>query len=143
MYLEDLPLGQEIDCGSFTLSATEIIDFARQFDPQPWHLDDVLARETYFQGLCASGVHSQAAAIGLMVRAISGVVIVAGGALNEARFMAPVRPGRCYRVTARWTAARPSVRNPARGVAVIDIAAVDDAGVTVMEAGVTYVVARR
>src|SRR5712664_3144501 len=100
MYLEDLPIGQEIACGSFTLDDAEIIDFARRFDPQPWHLDHALARETYFQGLCASGLHSQAAAVGLVVRAIRDVKIVAGGALSEARFLAPVRPGRPYTVTA-------------------------------------------
>jgi acyl dehydratase len=143
MYLEDLPIGREIDCGSFILSHAEIIDFAGRFDPQPWHLDDALAQETYFQGLCASGVHSQAAAIGLMVRAIRGVAIVAGGALNQTRFLAPVRPDRVYQVAATWTQARPSVRNPARGVAVIDITASDEAGAMVMESGVTYVVARR
>ncbi len=143
MYLEDLPMGQDIDCGSFTLTEAEIIDFATRFDPQPWHLDDDLARNSYFQGLCASGVHSQAAAIGLMVRAINGVAIVAGGALNQAIFKAPVRPGQTYAVTARWTEARPSVRNPKRGVAVIAIEATDSAGATVMQAGVTYVVDRR
>jgi len=143
MYLEDLPIGQHITCGSFSLSAADIIDFAVKYDPQPWHLDDALARETYFQGLCASGLHSQAAAIGLMVRAIQGVAIVAGGALNEARFLAPVRPDQRYEVTANWSETRPSTRNAARGVAVIDIVACDAAGVVVMQAGVTYVVSRR
>lgn len=143
MFLEDLPIGQEIDCGSFTLCRADIVEFAGKFDPQPWHLDEELAQATYFQGLCASGLHSQAAAIGLMVRAIGGVAIVAGGALNEARFLAPVRPDFRYAVTARWSQARNSARNPARGVAVIDIVARDAGGAVVMEAGVTYVVARR
>ena len=143
MFLEDLPLGHEIVCGDFVLSSAEIIDFAHRFDPQPWHLDDALARETYFAGLCASGLHTQAAAIGLMVRAIAGVAIVAGGALNAAHFRAPVRPDRRYVVTARWTQARPSASNAARGVAVIDIVAADADGAVVMETGVTYIVARR
>ncbi len=142
MFLEELPIGQEIDCGSFTLTAAEIIAFATQFDPQPWHLDDALARETYFQGLCASGLHTQAAAIGLMVRAISGTAIVAGGALNQAHFRAPVRPGQPYRVTACWTTARPSVRSRSRGVAIIEILVRDVDGQLVMEGGVTYIVGR-
>jgi acyl dehydratase len=143
MYLEDLPLHQDIPCGGFTLSRAEIIDFAQRFDPQPWHLDDALARDTYFESLCASGVHTQAVSIGLMVRAIASVRIVAGGALNEARFLVPVRPDRRYQVNARWREARASQRNPGRGVAVIDITTADDAGGTVMQAGVTYLVARR
>ncbi len=143
MYLEDLTLGQRIDCGRFSLTAAEIIDFARRFDPQPWHLDDALAQGTYFEGLCASGVHTQAVSIGLMVRAIAGVRIIAGGALNEARFSVPVRPNQDYTVTARWREARPSSRNPARGVGVIDITTADAAGDVVMQAGVTYILARR
>ncbi len=143
MYLEDLPIGQELDCGSFALTEAEIIDFATRFDPQPWHLDDILARDTYFRGLCASGLHSQAAAIGLVVRAIKGTAIIAGGALNEVRFRAPVRPNQSYRVTASWTEARASVHNPARGVAVIAILARDAQGETVMEGGITYIVGRR
>ncbi len=143
MFLEDLQLGCDIACGGFTLTAAEIIDFAARFDPQPWHLDDTLARQTYFAGLCASGVHTQAVSIGLAVRAIAGVRIIAGGSLNTARFLGPVRPERRYEGPARWTAARPSQRNPARGVGVIDITTADADATVVMQAGVTYVLERR
>jgi acyl dehydratase len=143
MYLEDLALGQILPCGRFSLTEAEIIDFASRYDPQPWHLDDALARETYFAGLCASGVHTQAVSIGLVVRAIAGVRIVAGGALNEARFLVPVRPNRDYDVTAAWRSARPSARNPARGVAVLDITTADPNGGVVMQAGITFILARR
>ena len=142
-YLEDLLLGEEVRCGAFCLSEPEIVEFARRFDPQPWHLDETLARATYFQGLCASGLHTQAAALGLVVRAIADVAVVAGGALHEARFMIPVRPDRTYSVIARWTVSRRSVRNPARGVADIEVVATDAAGVAVMHCGVTYIVATR
>lgn len=140
--LHDLPLGQEFPCGAFTLTEADIIAFATAFDPQPWHLDDAAARQTYFNGLCASGLHSQGAAIGLVVRAIADVAIVAGGSLHEARFFVPVRPGRPYRVSATWVSARPSATNAARGVASIVIVARDSAGVAVMECGVTYIVGR-
>ena len=141
--LEDLKLGQEFLCGTFVLTRAEIIAFAMQFDPQPWHLDEDLAQGTFFEGLCASGLHTQGAAIGLMVRAIADVDIMAGGALHEARFYVPVRPDQPYRVTAAWTKARASATNPARGVAAIDIVARDSAGTAVMECGVTYIVGRR
>eukprot|EP01037_Dinobryon_pediforme_P006692 gene6692-6762_t len=139
--LDQLPLGQPFACGSFTLTEAEIIAFATQFDPQPWHLDDAAARLTYFNGLCASGLHSQAASIGLMVRAIADVAIIAGGALNEARFFVPVRPNRPYNVTATWISARRSATNPGRGVAAIAITTEDDAGARAMQCGVTYIVA--
>ena len=140
--LHNLPLEQEFPCGAFTLTEAEIIAFATIYDPQPWHLDDAAARRTYFNGLCASGLHSQGAAIGLVVRAIADVAIIAGGSLHEARFFAPVRPNQPYRVAATWVSARPSASNPARGVASIFIVARDEAGVAVMECGVTYIVGR-
>jgi acyl dehydratase len=143
LHLEDLPVGTEFSCGRFTFSRDDIIEFARRFDPQPFHLDDEAARHSYFVGLCASGVHSQAACIGLMVRAIANVAVIAGGSLDRATFLAPVRPGQAYDVTAAWTKARPSSRNPARGVASLAGTARDAAGATVMTFGVTYVVARR
>lgn len=142
IFLDELPLGQEFPCGAFTLTKAEIVAFATVYDPQPWHLDEVAAQTTYFRGLCASGLHSQGAAIGLMVRAISDVAIVAGGSLHKARFFVPVRPDQSYDVRATWTVARRSARNPARGVASITIVARDAAGVAVMECGVTYIVGR-
>ena len=48
LYLEDLPIGVALDCGSFVLTRDEIIAFARQFDPQPWHLDDALGEASAF-----------------------------------------------------------------------------------------------
>ncbi len=142
MLLEDLVVGAEFPCGSFILTTSEIIEFATRFDPQPWHLDDGLARQTYFKGHCASGLHTQAAAISLMVRAIAGVSIIAGGSLHEARFFVPVRPDETYDVTACWKAARRSAR-AGRGVAAIDFEVRDAAGVKVMAGGVTYLVERR
>ena len=140
-YLEDLPLGVELPCGGFTLTRAEIVDFARRFDPQPFHLDDAAAAASHFGAICASGVHTQAASIGLMVRAIADVAVVAGGSLDQARFLVPVRPDLRYTVTARWTETRPT-RTPARGIAVIRGTALHGA-VAVMEFGVTYLVARR
>jgi acyl dehydratase len=142
-FLDDLPIGHEFPCGDFNLTPDEIIAFAYRFDPQPWHLDDALARETYFESLCASGLHSQGAAISLVVRAIADVAIVAGGSLHEARFFAPVRPAQRYSVQARWTEARASRSNPERGVASITIDARDEQGTVVMTCGVTYIVGRR
>ncbi len=142
-YLEDLPLGTVIDCGSFRLSRAEIIAFAGRYDPQPFHLDEAAAQASYFRGLCASGVQSQAMAIGLMVRALHGVAFVAGYSLHEARFFAPVRPDVAYRVRANWADATPSPRGASRGRASITGEARDGEGALVMTFGVTYVVARR
>lgn len=57
-YFEDLQIGPEVRLGSHTFTSEEIIDFARRFDPQPFHLDPVAARDSLFGGLCASGWHT-------------------------------------------------------------------------------------
>ena len=141
-FLEDLALGVDFPCGGFTLSRAEIVAFAEKYDPQPFHLDEAAAQASYFQGLCASGLHSQGAAIGLMVRAIADVAVVAGYALHETRFFRPVRPDTRYEVVARWTDAAASPRDPTRGRAMVTGDAMLD-GVVVMRFGVTYVVHRR
>lgn len=141
-YWENLTTNIEFHCGTFLLTADEIVAFAQRFDPQPFHLDQALAEKSYFGTLVASGVHTQAAAIGLLVRATADVAIVAGGSLHEARFMVPVLPDTIYNVTARWTETRMSARSPARGIASVAGEARDPEGRTVMSFGVTYLVAR-
>jgi acyl dehydratase len=141
-FLEDLPLGAWFPCGTFRLTRAEIIAFAAQFDPQPFHLDDDAAARSYFGRLCASGLHTQGMAIGLMVRAITDVAVIAGYSLNQARFLEPTWPDTDYTVRAAWTEVSPSPSNPARGRATIDIE-VARAGTAVARLGVTYVVARR
>jgi acyl dehydratase len=143
VYLEDLELGAEIDCGAFTLTREEIIGFAERYDPQPFHLDDAAAAASYFGALCASGIHTQAVALGLAIRAVEGVAVVAGGALERASFHRPVYAGEAHRVTARWVQARPSSGNPARGVAVIAVDVHDSQGRPVMRGGITYILARK
>jgi len=143
LYLDDLKLHEPLDCGSFTLSRDEIIAFAHRFDPQPWHLDDALAEASAFGALVASGVHTQATAIGLLVRRIADVVVLFGGTLHESRFTVPVRPDVRHHVTARWTEARASASKPDRGIARIEGQAVNAAGQTAMTFGVTYIVGRR
>ena len=142
-YLEDLALGADFACGSFLLSRAVIIDFASRFDPQPFHLDEAAAQASFFEGLCASGLHSQGAAIGLMVRAIANVAVVAGYSLHEARFYVPVRPGIRYGVMARWTEISAAPRAPARGRAKLTGEAMLADGQVAMRFGVTYVVQRR
>ncbi len=143
IYLDDLTLNQPFDCGSFVLSRHEIVEFAAKFDPQPWHLDDALAADSAFGTLVASGVHTQAAAIGLMVRTIADVAVMFGGSLHESRFFVPVRPDVRHTVTASWTSARPSASKPTQGVASIVGEAINAEGKTAMTFGVTYIVARR
>lgn len=142
-YLEDLPLGEVLDCGSFVLARDEIVAFAEKFDPQPQHLGEAAAAASAFGTLVASGVHTQAAAIGCVVRAVADVAAMFGLALHEARFFVPVRPEVPHSVTARWTEARPSASKPGQGVARIEGRAVNPQGQTALTFGITMIIARR
>jgi acyl dehydratase len=142
-YLEDLPLDEPLDCGSFVLSRDEIVAFAEKFDPQPQHLGDAVAAASAFGTLVASGLHTQAAAIGRVVRKLSDVATMFGLALHEARFFVPVRPDVPHAVSARWTEARPSAGKPGQGVAKIAGHAVNPTGQTVITFGITMIIARR
>ena len=141
-FLDDLALGAWFDCGRFCLSRAQIVAFAAAYDPQPFHLDEAAAQTSYFGRLCASGLHTQAMAVGLMVPAIADVAVVAGYSLNQARFLEPTWPDTDYAVRAAWTSASPSPANPARGRAVLDME-VTHQGRPVARLGVTYVIARR
>jgi acyl dehydratase len=93
LYLEDFSAGQRFQSGPYTVTEEEIRAFAAQFDPQPMHLDAVAARASVFGGLVASGWHTGAITMRLLVE---GGPAFAGGAVGlgvEIRWPLPVRPG--------------------------------------------------
>jgi acyl dehydratase len=141
-YLEDLALDAPFECGSFTLSEQEIMDFAAKYDPQPFHLDRAAADASAFGGLVASSVQSLGLSCGLMVRAIAGVDIMGGMAWEDIKLFRPVRPDRPFAVRARWVSARPSASKPDRGIAKIAIE-VRDGDDLAMTYGIAYLVRRR
>jgi len=93
LYLEDFAVGQVYAAGPIPVSAEAVKAYARQFDPQPFHTDEELARSTFFQGLVASGWHTASLTMSLVVQAfpIAGGVI--GGGVDELRWPKPLRPG--------------------------------------------------
>ena len=91
---EDLVVGQSHECGSRTVTREEIIAYARQFDPQPMHLDEEAATKTIVGGLCAAGYHTCA----LLMRMLYDGFIVdlaseGSPGMVEAKWLKPVRPG--------------------------------------------------
>jgi acyl dehydratase len=142
VWLEDLPLGETTECGTFRLSEREIVDFAAKYDPQPFHLSAEAGRQSIFGGLVASSTQSLAISCGLVVRAHANVRFVCGAAWRDIQLHRPVRPDTDYAVRARWTAARASASKPDRGIADIAIAVADGEG-PVMTYGIAYFVWRR
>lgn len=119
LYLDDLSVGQIFGCesGAITLDADAIKAYARQFDPQPFHLDETAAADTMFRGLAASGWHTASLTMRLIVDhgvPIAGGVIGAG--VDELRWPKPVRPGDRLHIHSEILEIRPSKSNPARGL---------------------------
>lgn len=115
LYLEDLQIGQRFTSDSHLLDAAQIKAFAREFDPQLFHLDDEAAQETLFAGLAASGWHTAAITMRLLVQGglpIAGGVIGAGGELS---WPLPTRPGDVLTVTSEILEILPSRSRPERG----------------------------
>ena len=116
-YLEDFVVGQKFGSGRLRVEATNIKAFAAEFDPQPFHLDEVAARDSFFQGLAASGWHTAALTMRLLVESElkpAGGVIGAG--FDEFRWPRPVRPGDELRVESEILEVRPSQSRPRQGM---------------------------
>jgi acyl dehydratase len=143
LYLDDLVVGQRFTSASRTLSADEIKSFARAFDPQPFHLDEAAARETFFQGLAASGWHAAAIAMSLLVRGglpIAGGIIGAGG---EIAWRKPIRPGDTLHVESEIVEVTPSRSRPDRGTVVARSDTINQNGEVVQTFTARLVVPRR
>jgi acyl dehydratase len=99
IYHEDLTVGQKFGTPVHEMTAAEIVEFARRYDPQPFHLDAEKAKGSLFGRLVASGWHTAAVSMGLMVRGdmpLDGGVI--GSGVENLRWPQPVVPGDCLRV---------------------------------------------
>lgn len=116
-YLEDFAAGQVFRSGTLTVDAGEVKAFAAKYDPQPFHLDDEAARGTMFQGLAASGWHTTAMTMRLMVdgelKPAGGII---GAGFEEFRWLKPVRPGDTLRVENEIVEVRSSKSNPQQGL---------------------------
>lgn len=113
-YLDDLQPGQRFRSGTQTITADEIKVFAYEFDPQPFHLNELAARGSLFGALAASGWHTAALTMRLLVTSLplAGGIIGRGG---EVRWPGPTRPGDVLRVEAEVVAVTPSRSKADRG----------------------------
>jgi len=109
--------GSTAECGAFTLSEREIIDFARQYDPQPFHVNPVAAKDGPFGGLIASGWHTTSMMMRLLVESwLSPESSLGAAGVDELRWPRPVRPGDTLHVRATVLEARRSASKPDRGI---------------------------
>ena len=126
------------------VSEEEIIRFAREFDPQYFHLDPVAAADSIYKGLIASGAHTIALAFRLYVRNyLPGKASFGGPGMDEVRWLKPVRPGDVLRIRATVLETRPSQSRNDRGIVRTFLEAVNQKDEVVMSCTVTNIMARR
>ncbi len=116
-YLEDFAVGQTFGSGRLRIDEARIKSFAAEFDPQPFHLDEEAARQSIFRGLAASGWHTAALTMRLLVDSElepAGGLIGAG--FDEFRWPRPVRPGDELRLESEVLEVRPSRSRPEQGL---------------------------
>jgi len=116
-YLEDFEAGQKFGSGRLSVEAARIKSFASEFDPQPFHLDQDSARDSLFKGLAASGWHTAALTMRLLVESelkpAGGII---GTGFDEMRWPRPVRPGDELHVESEVLEVRPSKSRPDQGL---------------------------
>jgi acyl dehydratase len=132
-YLEDFPAGSSAELGSVHVTEEEILAFATRYDPQPFHTDPEAAKRWPYGGLIASGWHTAA----MMMRVIVDEFIdpetsLGSPGLGPIHWTRPVRPGDVLRVRARITANRRSQSKPDRGTVTIEVEVLNQNGEVVM-----------
>jgi acyl dehydratase len=142
-YFDDLHDGQRLDCRPVAITREAIVDFAQRFDPQPFHLDETIARQSLFGGLVASSLHTLAACTRVVVDAQDDIAILSGVGMHEVKMVNPVRPGDVLSVTAWWADLKRSRSKPDRGFASIRCEVDNQTNARIMVYGYRYLIACR
>jgi acyl dehydratase len=132
-YFDDLTLGATVDLGKKTVSEEEILRFAREFDPQPFHIDPEAARDSIFGGIIASGWHTCSMTMRLLVDGLlSHSSSLGSPGVEQIRWVKPVRPGDTLHAVLTVQEVRHSQSKPDRGTARIHIDVTNQADELVM-----------
>jgi acyl dehydratase len=115
-YFEDLKAGDRLKSATYQVSEEQLISFAREFDPQPFHLDAAVADQTMFKGLIASGWHTAAITMRLFVQTLNFAEGAIGLGVDELRWPNAVRPGDRLQVETEIIDLRVSRSKPSHGV---------------------------
>lgn len=144
LYFEDLKMGDRFNTPEHTVTAEEIVEFARRYDPQPFHTDAEAAKGTLFGQLVASGWHTAAVSMGLMVRGelpLDGGVI--GQGIENLRWPRPVKPGDRLRVVMEVAGLEPHPARAGYGNLRLFCRTLNQDGKAVQEMTANLLIARR
>jgi len=116
-YLEDMKVGTKASFGRYEVTREEVLEFAGKYDPQPFHLDDEAAAKTHFGRISASGWHTCAMTMAMLVENLTKNKQAGLGSpgLDELRWLKPVYPGDTLRVESELTEVTPSCSRPEMG----------------------------
>jgi acyl dehydratase len=129
IYFEDVQVGETHHFGRYEVTREEIIEYARQFDPQPFHTDEAAAKQSIFGGLIASGWHTGAMFIRMINdHAIPGAATTGALGFDDLKWLKPVRPGDVLSVETRVLEKTESRSRPEIGVVKIEGRVVDQRG---------------
>ena len=143
-YWDDYEIGQKFDLGSTSFTADEIVDFARQYDPQSFHVDPAAARQSMFGSLIASGWHVTAKLMRLFVdNYVDQRTALGSPGVDEVRWLKPVRPGDTLNAWVECAGKVPSMSRPEMGIVHEHWRATNQKGELVMTLKGTNMVRRR
>ena len=143
LYLEDFEPGQVFESEPRAITAEDIVRFASEYDPQPFHLDPEAAERGFFRGLSASGWHTAALAMRLQVEALPIAGGLVGAGVEALEWKAPVRPGDRLRLRCKVLEIIPSRSRPDRGIVRFHQEVLNQDGLVVMTQRPKLVVPRR
>lgn len=142
-YFEDITEGERLQCQRVTMTRAEIMEFAKRFDPQPFHIDEHAAKDSFFGGLIASSLHTLSACTRAVVEAQGDMAIVSGVGMEEAKMFNPVRPGDVLSIEAWWADLKRSHAKPGLGFAAIRCKVTNQNHEPIIEYGYRYMLACR
>ena len=142
-YFDDVPVGYSSIVGNYTLTQEEIVTFAKRWDPQPFHIDESLARESVFGGIVASSLHLFAICTRLFFDHKDEIQILAMLGKDKIRLHAPARPADVLEYRTVCIDSRPSSSKADRGVIVLSDTLVNQNEETLLTQQVTLLVARQ
>jgi acyl dehydratase len=143
LYFDDLHVGDRFESGSHALDAAQIIAFARQFDPQPFHTDPDAAQASLFQGLAASGWHTAAITMRLLTEAVPLADGLIGAGVDGLEWPAPTRPDDVLTASVEVIDVMPSRSRPGRGRVTVRIETRNQTGAVRQRQVCTLVVSGR
>ena len=143
-YFEDFRRGERFISGGMTMTEAGIIEFARQWDPQPFHVDAEFAKKWQYGGLIASGLHTMCVTLKLWLElGVLKSCSLGSPGLGETQFPRPVRPGDTLRVVTDIVELRASASKPDRGICRLRQVTINQRGEPTMEQETTVFLKRR